>query len=797
LLTQLVCDNLRVSVTTPTAKEFIPLKSTYNLLTIFFLTAMSAWAQCTIIVAPGGSNGNPGTVTAPLATPDFAVAKASAGAVVCLRAGTYQLTTHVVIDKSLTIQSYPGEWAVIAGDNTDASTVGEIIFVAANDVTIQDLEVSGASFYGIHVNSYLLGFPPANTKILRTKVHDSGYTGIKVYQGDNVQIVNSEIYATGTRIGGGSGADILATIPSASNPSGPGATMTGNYIHDAPTSGIVIKAGAVNALIEGNRVERVASGIYNGGDSGGQFFRNGATSECINCTVRNNLVLNTSAVGLACWGAQGAQIVNNTVINAANSIQAAFFAPPDSLGFACTNATVRNNIFVSSSARPMIHLVSPGPGNSFDYNLYYNTSGTYNIWWESASFTAYWNSVAAWQAAVGQDPHSLATQDPTLDSANSYKPLAGSPAIDHGVTLGNVPTDYLGTLRPQGAGFDIGALEFPQGSTAPAPAHLLMISGSGQSAITGTAFGAPLLAEVTDASGNPMAGITVTFTMPGSVASGNFGGSLTASATTGSTGMATSPGITADGSAGTYTANASSGALVPVGYSLTNTAPAPVAPPAPIASRLVGVSGGGQTTRVNSVFSAPLVARVTDASGHGVAGVAVTFAVPGSGASGTFGGALTASTITDANGLATSPLITANGIAGTFTAGALSGQLSTATFSLTNKAESGKTLVPKHILTISGSGQTTQIGSNFGAPLVAKVTDQAGVGIAGLSVTFTLPNGGASGTFSGALTATVITGSNGTAGSPVITANGNGGQYLVFASSGSLNPIPFLLTNTN
>ena len=79
---------------------------------------MSAWAQCTIIVAPGGSNGNPGTVTAPLATPDFAVAKASAGAVVCLRAGTYQLTTHVVIDKSLTIQSYPGEWAVIAGDNS-------------------------------------------------------------------------------------------------------------------------------------------------------------------------------------------------------------------------------------------------------------------------------------------------------------------------------------------------------------------------------------------------------------------------------------------------------------------------------------------------------------------------------------------------------------------------------------------------------------------------------------------------------------------------------------------------------
>jgi len=36
---------------------------------------------------------------------------------------------------------------------------------------------------------------------------------------------------------------------------------------------------------------------------------------------------------------------------------------------------------------------------------------------------------------------------------------SGSPCVDHGTPAGAPATDFSGTLRPQGAGFDIGAYE--------------------------------------------------------------------------------------------------------------------------------------------------------------------------------------------------------------------------------------------------------------------------------------------------------------------------------------------------
>src|SRR5262245_63858041 len=63
-------------------------------------------------------------------------------------------------------------------------------------------------------------------------------------------------------------------------------------------------------------------------------------------------------------------------------------------------------------------------------------------------------------------------------------------------------------------------------------------AGTPQSTVVSTAFGTALQALVKDGSSNPVSGVTVTFTAPGSGASGTFpGASLTATATTNPSGI--------------------------------------------------------------------------------------------------------------------------------------------------------------------------------------------------------------------------------------------------------------------
>jgi hypothetical protein len=70
--------------------------------------------------------------------------------------------------------------------------------------------------------------------------------------------------------------------------------------------------------------------------------------------------------------------------------------------------------------------------------------------------------------------------------------------------------------------------------------------------------------------------VTVTFTAPGSGASASFSGLTTATAVTNSSGIATAPALTANGTIGSYTVTAAvSGIPTPASFSLTNTA-APV-----------------------------------------------------------------------------------------------------------------------------------------------------------------------------------------------------------------------------
>jgi hypothetical protein len=170
----------------------------------------------------------------------------------------------------------------------------------------------------------------------------------------------------------------------------------------------------------------------------------------------------------------------------------------------------------------------------------------------------------------------------------------------------------------------------------------------------------------------------------------------------------------------------------------------------------------------------------------------VTFAAPGSGASGTFAnGTATTTATTGGDGEATARTFTANSSAGTYAVSASASAASAASFSLSNTAGA-----PSSVTVVSGSGQSATVGSAFSSPMLAQVTDSAGNPVSGVSVTFAAPGSGASGTFAnGSRTTTATTGSDGQATASTFTANSNAGAYTVGASATGASGASFSLTN--
>jgi uncharacterized repeat protein (TIGR02543 family) len=129
------------------------------------------------------------------------------------------------------------------------------------------------------------------------------------------------------------------------------------------------------------------------------------------------------------------------------------------------------------------------------------------------------------------------------------------------------------------------------------PAVVAPVGGTPQSAVVSTSFATPLAALVIDGNGDPISGIGVTFTAPGSGAGGTFPGlSLSATAATNSSGVATAPAFTANATTGTYSVTASVlGVADTARFSLTNNPVVdyPVTLQTSPANLLVSLNGGG------------------------------------------------------------------------------------------------------------------------------------------------------------------------------------------------------------
>jgi hypothetical protein len=192
-----------------------------------------------------------------------------------------------------------------------------------------------------------------------------------------------------------------------------------------------------------------------------------------------------------------------------------------------------------------------------------------------------------------------------------------------------------------------GSVSFSLTNTAAGiPARLTAIPLKRRSARVTSRFSEPLQVRVVDAGGDPVAGVTVTFTLGSASASAcgasaaagaSFaGGGTQAAATTDASGLATSPALTANTAAGSFTATAAvsggggggaesagkagSPSVTPVSFSLVNLAgkPAKIAP---------GV-GSTQSTPAGAAFPIQLAVTVTDSDKNPVPGALVIFSAP-------------------------------------------------------------------------------------------------------------------------------------------------------------------------
>jgi hypothetical protein len=171
----------------------------------------------------------------------------------------------------------------------------------------------------------------------------------------------------------------------------------------------------------------------------------------------------------------------------------------------------------------------------------------------------------------------------------------------------------------------------------------------------------------------------------------------------------------------------------------TNTGSLSVTASAAAPASIAATSGGGQSATVNTAFTSPLTATVSDTYGNLKSGASVTFGAPSSGAGSTFASGGNCSSnpqtyqcvaTTNSSGVATSSAFTANATRGTYniSATASGGSNPSVNYSETNLG----VLHISSLATGATSGATTWTGS-----VTVTVTDSAGAAVNGVAVTGT------------------------------------------------------------
>ncbi|MDX6406725.1 MAG: trimeric autotransporter adhesin [Blastocatellia bacterium] len=486
---------------------------------------------------------------------------------------------ELLINKGLTIHGPGASQLTVSGNNT----VRVFNIQSGNTVTVSNLTIANGKVNGATNGGGLL-----NGGAL-TLINCNLYNSNTASSGGGIYSDGTSLTLTNCNVGGaGSGQANSATFSGAGifNNSGSltitGGSIVGNGAGATGGGGIQIAGGT--ATLNGVAITQNHAFISFGGGIGST----GGTTSVINSLIAGN----TASRGGAIYNNGGAVTVVNSTISGNTVTGSGGGVRNDSGTFALTNVTLTNNRSDSdnSGAEPgggilrsagTVTLKNTLVAGNFrgtastadDINGAVDATGSFNLVGDGTGMTGISNLSNGNQVGASGSPINamLSALASNGGATQTHLLFPGSPAINAGSNaLAIDQSNAALTTDQRGTGFnrivnstvDIGAVEVNYSITATA--------GTPQSAVINSAFATALKATVKE-SGNNQSGIPVTFTAPGSGASGTFSGSATVN--TDASGVATAPAFTANGTAGgPYNVIASLGTGLPIAaFALTNT----------------------------------------------------------------------------------------------------------------------------------------------------------------------------------------------------------------------------------
>jgi hypothetical protein len=232
------------------------------------------------------------------------------------------------------------------------------------------------------------------------------------------------------------------------------------YGNDRSADGIYVDGGR-DILVEDNEIHHVNIGIELASEHAGRSTRN--------VTARNNLVVDSTSIGIAIGGydrrrgsTEDCVIVNNTVVNTDGVELLVQFDTRDNV--------IANNVLVAGDRHIFVeNAYRENVGNSLDHNLYFSVDGaSAGVWqWKGVGY----GDFDGWSSRSGNDRHSRFADPRFADPAGGDFSLgAGSPAIDAGAFIAaSGGTDIGGHPRAQAGGIDLGAFEAAAPPPSPTP----------------------------------------------------------------------------------------------------------------------------------------------------------------------------------------------------------------------------------------------------------------------------------------------------------------------------------------